>query len=174
MYEKWIQDILDAIGLTKPSKQDLSFLTDLHSAGLIVGEDECPNCGGQGWCEVMIYGHAPDCDGTCQNCPVPERGQEQCEYCHGSGKINIDKSRIAELEGHLKTITKDATNALEAQTCVIHDNNDLLSTNACLTKRIERYKEDAETRESTNARLVTEIEQLKGTITELRTLRGES
>jgi hypothetical protein len=41
---------------------------------------ECSECGGSGW--VMVPAHAPDCNGECRNCPVPE--QAQCEKCYGS------------------------------------------------------------------------------------------
>lgn len=61
----------------------------------------CPDCEGCGGIENIEVdyeigmGHAPDCDGTCKNCPVPVQVEverqvvEPCLTCKGTGQIPV-------------------------------------------------------------------------------------
>jgi len=48
-------------------------------------EIPCKNCGGSG--QEISWEHAPYCDGSCKYCPV--QGVSPCEYCGGSGIIEV-------------------------------------------------------------------------------------
>jgi len=48
----------------------------------------CPQCGGNGYTIGSGSEHAPDCDGSCENCPVEVPTQEPCAMCAGCGRIS--------------------------------------------------------------------------------------
>lgn len=39
---------------------------------------ECVMCNGTGAYADVEAGHAPDCDGSCEHCPVPVQAQVEC------------------------------------------------------------------------------------------------
>jgi len=73
---------------------------------------DCPNCPNQGWYEITVTGsamdHAPDCDGSCRNCPiqvpVQELEQEQCQFCYAeeNSKFNVRTEALANAEKVIK------------------------------------------------------------------------
>lgn len=52
---------------------------------------DCPDCDGRGWDTEVESAHG--CDGTPEGCaatcPVPVQVQVQCEYCGGSGEVEV-------------------------------------------------------------------------------------
>ena len=48
---------------------------------------DCPQCGGSGWVHGTAMDHAPGCDGSCRNCPVPVEVREPCDVCGGYGQV---------------------------------------------------------------------------------------
>jgi hypothetical protein len=52
-----------------------------------VSERPCPNCdNGTDWSRAYEAEHHPDCDGSCETCPV-QRGPEPCATCRGTGLV---------------------------------------------------------------------------------------
>lgn len=52
-----------------------------------MSERSCPNCdNGTDWSRAYEAEHHPDCDGSCENCPV-QRGPEPCATCRGTGLV---------------------------------------------------------------------------------------
>ncbi len=53
---------------------------------------DCPECEGHGWIYGSEAGHG--CDGTeedCnRNCPIQIQIQVGCEFCNGTGIVNIN------------------------------------------------------------------------------------
>ena len=54
---------------------------------------KCPKCDGAGWYPDIAPAHAPGCDGSCRNCPVPEQIQTPCPYCKGTGMIEQQEEK---------------------------------------------------------------------------------
>lgn len=49
----------------------------------------CLGCGGYGQIVTSHADHHPDCDGSCQFCPIEVQDQDVCPDCGGSGMRKV-------------------------------------------------------------------------------------
>lgn len=59
---------------------------------------DCPQCGGYGWVHGTAMDHAPGCDGTCRNCPVPVEVRDPCDVCGGCGQVQSNNMLCVKTE----------------------------------------------------------------------------
>ena|GEM_PF-4925402 len=72
---------------------ELAALALRLAEGLKEQVKNCGHCGGRGWNMITVPAHDPNCDGSCDNCPIPVQEQEQCGGCAAA------RALLAELEG---------------------------------------------------------------------------
>lgn len=49
---------------------------------------ECIHCGGTGYEYGSEAAHHPECDGSCELCPIEIEVAVDCSWCKGSGKAD--------------------------------------------------------------------------------------